>query len=111
MSHGLSLLDELPVSVRLIKEIHAKLMQGAARGGQLNPGPLRTTQNWIGPAGSTSRDAVFVPPPPHKGPQARSDLERRLHDGFAPPSLIHVGLARAQFQTIRPFLDARRRVR
>lgn len=110
MNHGLSLLDELPVSVRLIKEIHAKLMQGAARGGQLNPGELRTTQNWIGPAGSTLRDAVFVPPPPHKVPKALSDLERFLHDGFGLPALIQVGLAHAQFETIHPFLDGNGRV-
>ncbi|MGN2393644.1 Fic family protein, partial [Pelomicrobium sp. G1] len=71
MNHGLMRLAELPVSVRLIREIHAVLMQGV-RGGRLQPGELRTSQNWIGPAGSTLATATFVPPPPHEVPQALS---------------------------------------
>jgi Fic family protein len=108
MNHGLNRLADLPVSVRLIREIHAQLMQGV-RGGRLQPGELRTSQNWIGPAGCTLANATFVPPPPHEVPQALSDLERFLHDGGLPP-LVQVGLAHAQFETIHPFLDGNGRV-
>src|SRR5438093_3971895 len=74
MNHGLERLAEIPVSVRLIREIHSELMHGA-RGGRLTPGELRTTQNWIGPGGCSLREATFVPPPPQEVPQALSDLE------------------------------------
>lgn len=109
MNHGLARLADLPVSVRLIREIHAELMQGV-RGGRLAPGELRTSQNWIGPGGCTLADATFVPPPPHEVPGALSDLERFLHDGAGLPPLIQVGLAHAQFETIHPFLDGNGRV-
>ena len=65
MNHGLGRLAELPVSLRLIREVHEKLLQGV-RGGERRPGEFRTTQNWIGPAGCTLADASFVPPPPHE---------------------------------------------
>jgi Fic family protein len=109
MNHGLGRLAELPVSVRLIREIHAELMQDV-RGGQLAPGEPRTIQNWIGPAGCTLAEAIFVPPPPHEVPQALSDLERFLHAMGPSPALIQVGLAHAQFETIHPFLDGNGRV-
>lgn len=106
MQHGLARLAELPLSVRLIREIHAELM----RGGRLQPGELRTSQNWIGPAGCTLATASFVPPPPHEVPQALSDLEKFLHDGGGLPPLVQVGLAHAQFETIHPFLDGNGRI-
>jgi Fic family protein len=109
MNHGLSRLAGLPVSVRLIREIHAELMHGV-RGGRLQPGELRVSQNWIGPAGCTLITAIFVPPPPHEVPQALSDLERFLHDGGGLPPLVQVGLAHAQFETIHPFLDGNGRI-
>jgi len=109
MNHGLARLAELPVSVRLIREIHAELMQGV-RGGRLQPGELRTSQNWIGPPGCTLATATFVPPPPHEVPQALSDLEHFLHDGAGLPPLVQVGLAHAQFETIHPFLDGNGRI-
>lgn len=109
MNYGLARLPELPVSVRLIREIHAELMQGV-RGSALNPGELRTTQNWIGPAGCTLREATFVPPPPSEVPQALADLERFLHAPSGLPSLVRVGLAHAQFETIHPFLDGNGRM-
>ncbi|MCX8086711.1 MAG: Fic family protein [Rhodocyclaceae bacterium] len=109
MNLGLARLNELPVSVRLIREIHAELMQGV-RGGLLTPGELRTSQNWIGPAGCTLATASFVPPPPHEVPQALSDLEKFLHDGAGLPPLVQVGLAHAQFETIHPFLDGNGRI-
>jgi len=109
LNHGLERLAELPVSVRLIREIHAVLMEGV-RGGRLTPGELRTSQNWIGPAGATLSTATFVPPPPHEVPQALSDLETFLHSDSGLPPLIQVGLAHAQFETIHPFLDGNGRL-
>ncbi len=109
MHHGLKRLADLPVSVRLIREIHAELMQGV-RGGRLTPGELRTTQNWIGPAGCSLTEAVFVPPPPHEVLPALSDLERFLHAPDPPPPLLQVGMAHAQFETIHPFLDGNGRL-
>jgi len=95
--------------VRLIREIHAELMRGV-RGGRLQPGELRMSQNWIGPAGSTLATASFVPPPHHAVPEALGDLEKFLHaeDGLAP--LIKIALAHVQFETIHPFLDGNGRV-
>jgi Fic family protein len=109
MNHGLARLAELPVSVRLSREIHAELMRDV-RGGRLAPGELRTSQNWIGPAGCTLREATFVPPPPHEVPQALSDLERFMHSESTLPVLVQVGLAHAQFETIHPFLDGNGRL-
>ncbi|HQZ16320.1 MAG TPA: Fic family protein [Vicinamibacteria bacterium] len=109
MRHGLSRLADLPVSVRLIKEIHAELMKGA-RGGKLTPGELRRSQNWIGPAGSTLASAAFVPPPHQDIPDLLGNLEAFLHHEDELPFLIKVGLAHAQFETIHPFLDGNGRV-
>lgn len=109
MNHGLRRLAELPVSVRLIREIHSELLQGV-RGSNLTPGELRTSQNWIGPAGCTLEEAIFVPPPPHEVAQHLSDLERFLHADSGLPLLIKIGLAHAQFETIHPFLDGNGRI-
>ena len=109
MQHGLSRLAALPVSVRLIREIHEVLMAGV-RGGQLTPGELRSTQNWIGTGGCTLQDAAFVPPPPLEVPQALSDLERFLHSGTRLPVLVQIALAHAQFETIHPFLNGNGRI-
>lgn len=109
MNHGLRRLGDLPVSVRLIREIHAELLQGA-RGSHLTPGELRTTQNWIGPDGCTLNEATFVPPPPHEVPQNLADLERFLHADTGLPLLIEIGLAHSQFETIHPFLDGNGRI-
>ncbi len=109
MKHGLSRLPELPVSVRLIREIHAELLQGV-RGHHLTPGELRTTQNWIGNAGCLLKEAMFVPPPPHVVPEILGQLETFLHEQNDLPTLIRIGLAHAQFETIHPFLDGNGRV-
>ena len=109
MNHGLERLATLPMSVRLIREIHEQLMQGV-RGAHLTPGELRRTQNWIGPAGCTLKDARFVPPPPHEVPTALGELEDFLHADSDLPQLIQIGLAHAQFETIHPFLDGNGRV-
>ncbi|MCY3877600.1 MAG: Fic family protein [Rhodobacteraceae bacterium] len=100
---------ELPVSIRLIRKIHERLMQGV-RGQFLTPGELRITQNWIGPGGCTLNEAVFVPPPPHEIANALGALEKFLHADDGLPILLRIGLAHAQFETIHPFLDGNGRV-
>jgi cell filamentation protein, protein adenylyltransferase len=109
MRHGLERLADLPVSMRLIREIHARLLEGV-RGSRLSPGELRRSQNWIGPGGATLAEATFVPPPPELVPQALSDLERFLHREDDLPLLVKIALAHAQFETIHPFLDGNGRV-
>jgi Fic family protein len=109
MKHGLGRLASLPVSVRLIREIHAKLLEGV-RGSHLTSGELRRTQNWIGPSGCTLNEASFVPPPPAEVPDSLGALERFLHTEDSLPLLIKIGLAHAQFETIHPFLDGNGRV-
>jgi Fic family protein len=109
MNRGLARLAELPVSTRLIREIHAELMHGV-RGGRLQPGEFRTSQNWIGPAGCTLNTATFVPPPPHIVPEALGELEKFLHAKDELPPLVKMALAHAQFETIHPFLDGNGRV-
>ncbi len=106
---GLERLDTLPISVRLFREIHERLMRDA-RGNHLTPGETRRSQNWIGPAGSTLNNAIFVPPPPKQVPQALSDLELFLHHDQTLPLLIKIGLAHVQFETIHPFLDGNGRI-
>lgn len=109
MNYGLERLQTLPVSVRLIREIHEHLLRNV-RGSEHQPGELRRTQNWIGPAGCTLNEATFVPPPPHEMPAALAQWERFLHADDAIPYLLKVGLAHAQFETIHPFLDGNGRV-
>lgn len=109
MNLGLQLLDELPVSVRLIKEVHQRLLENV-RGQEQDPGHLRTSQNWVGPAGCQIRDATFVPPFPADMINALSDWEKFLHQDDNLPPLVKIGLAHAQFETIHPFLDGNGRV-
>lgn len=109
MNLGLRRLKELPISTRLIREIHAKLLQGV-RGFSLAPGELRTSQNWIGPAGCTLNEATFIPPPHHAVPEKLAELETFLHTDTKLPLLIKIGLVHAQFETIHPFLDGNGRV-
>jgi Fic family protein len=109
MNLGLERLATLPLSLRLIREIHGELLRGV-RGGERTPGEFRRTQNWIGPSGSTLADALFVPPPPSEADSAMGDLERFLHDESPMPLLVRVALVHAQFETIHPFLDGNGRV-
>lgn len=108
MNHGLERLPTLPLSLRLIREIHGELMK-ATRGHERQPGEFRTTQNWIGASGSTLATASFVPPAPHRLADALGNLEGFLHDEQLPP-LVHAAVAHAQFETIHPFLDGNGRV-
>lgn len=99
---------ELPLSLRLIKNIHRMLMEGG-RGSNQSPGEFRRSQNWLG--GSRPGNAMFVPPPPNEIMPALDNFERYLHDEYdAAPALIKAGLAHAQFETIHPFLDGNGRV-
>lgn len=109
MNHGLGRLRELPVSVRLVRELHERLLHDV-RGSERNPGQIRTSQNWIGPGGATLAEATFVPPPAHEVAQALGDWERFLHADLPVPVLVRIGLAHAQFETIHPFLDGNGRV-
>jgi Fic family protein len=108
MNYGINRLNELPLSLRLIREIHARLMEGA-RGQNRTPGEFRKTQNWIGPTGADLNSATFVPPPVPEMKETLDKFEKFLHDESL-PVLIHTGLAHAQFETIHPFLDGNGRV-
>ena len=109
MNHGLARLKQLPLSIRLIREIHAELLKGG-RGSKLEPGEIRRSQNWIGPAGCTLAEAVFVPPPPDEVMPSLGNVESFLHAPADMPALLQIGLAHAQFETIHPFLDGNGRV-
>ncbi len=109
MNHGLPRLRDLPVSIRLIREIHAILLRNV-RGRHAAPGELRRTQNWLGPAGCTLSEATFVPPPAHLVPKLLGEWEAFLHRDDDLPVLVKVGLAHAQFETIYPFLDGNGRL-
>lgn len=109
LDYGLQRLDTLPVSLRLIRELHAKLMEGV-RGGHLAPGQFRRTQNWIGSAGSTIETASYVPPPVDEMKDALGSLERYIHADSDLPALVRAGLVHYQFEAIHPFLDGNGRV-
>jgi len=109
MNYGLDRLATLPLSLRLIREIHAELMRGGHGVGK-TPGEFRTSQNWMGPANTPLNRATFVPPPASELLPALDNFERFLHQGANLPALILCGLAHAQFETIHPFLDGNGRV-
>lgn len=109
MNYGFSRIKELPLSLRLIREIHLKLMEGV-RGETMNPGEFRTTQNWIGPPGSSLNDATYVPPPVNEMNELLNQLEKFFYteDSMAP--LVKCALIHYQFEAIHPFLDGNGRV-
>ena len=109
MNYGLTRLENFPLSLRLIREIHEKLLKGV-RGAQRDPGEFRRTQNWIGPSGSTLMTATFVPPPVPEMNEALGALEVFMHQNALLPALIEIALIHAQFETIHPFLDGNGRV-
>lgn len=105
MNYGLDRLHQLPLSLRLLCEIHDRLLTGV-RGAERARGEFRKSQNWIGPPGCTLTDAAFVPPPPPEMTEALGNLETFLHSTEPPiPYLLKAGLAHCQFETIHPFLD------
>jgi len=109
LNHGLERLrDGFPLSLRLIREIHAILLR-EGRGREKMPGEFRTSQNWIG--GTRPGNAVYVPPPPNQLMDCMGALEKFLHDDpVRMPTLLKAGLAHVQFETIHPFLDGNGRV-
>ena len=109
LTFGVARLSALPISSRLLREIHEILMNGV-RGGHATPGAFRTTQNWIGTTGATLSTAIFVPPPPDVVPEQIGALEKFLHQPSDLPLLVQVGLAHAQFETIHPFVDGNGRL-
>lgn len=108
MNFGLGRVAALPLSKRLLREIHGELLR-SGRGARLAPGDFRRIQNWIGPDGATQESATFVPPPVPEMHEALDDLETFLHNDEL-PALIHAGIAHAQFETIHPFMDGNGRV-
>ena len=109
LNHGMARLREgFPLSNRLIREMHAKLLAGG-RGSERAPGEFRRSQNWIG--GTRPGTAHFVPPPPDRVEDGMAQLERFFHDEHMPyPSLVKAALAHVQFETIHPFLDGNGRI-
>lgn len=108
LEYGVRRLKKLPLSLRLTRELHARLMAGV-RGKHVTPGEFRRTQNWIGPAGCTLANATYVPPPPDEMAACLEQWEKFLHDRTLPP-LVQVALAHYQFEAIHPFLDGNGRV-
>ncbi len=109
LEHGLALLQELPVCLRLAKEIHRTLMTNA-RGREQHPGDFRTTQNWIGSSGDRPNTAAFVPPPLDHLADCLADWERYANEKPPVPVLVQCGLLHYQFETIHPFLDGNGRL-
>ena len=103
VNYGIKRTETLPISLRLIKEIHQTLMIGARSTQHAYPGEFRRSQNWIG--GKTPSDASFVPPAPDDMNKSLNDLEKFIHEKDEYPSLVKVGLVHAQFETIHPFTD------
>lgn len=108
LEHGMKRLGTLPLSLRLVRELHEKLMRGV-RGDAATPGEFRRSQNWIGPPGSTLMNATYVPPPVREMHECLGAWETFLHDRTLPP-LVHIGLVHVQFEAIHPFLDGNGRV-
>ncbi len=108
LEYGIERLKTLPLSLRLVRELHERLMAGV-RGGHATPGEFRRSQNWIGRPGDTLNQASYVPPPPDALGQHLADWERFLHDRTEPP-LVHAALVHYQFEAIHPFLDGNGRV-
>jgi Fic family protein len=108
LESGLIRLSALPLSLRLVRELHGTLMRGV-RGDTATPGAFRRTQNWIGPAGLGLKDATFIPPPPDQLMDCLGAWEGFLHDEHWPP-LVHAALIHSQFEAIHPFLDGNGRV-
>jgi Fic family protein len=108
LEHGISRLKKLPICVRLIKELHTKLMTGV-RGHHASRGEFRRIQNWIGKPGCTPETASYVPPPPNEVEPSLAAWEKFLHESDLPP-LVTIALAHYQFEAIHPFLDGNGRV-
>jgi Fic family protein len=109
LDYGLERIKTLPISLRLIREIHAKLMENV-RGGLLTPGDFRRSQNWIGPMGSTPDNAPYVPPPLDEMESSLYLLEEFVHQETQIPALVRAAMVHYQFEAIHPFLDGNGRI-
>lgn len=108
-NYSLERLKTLPLCCRLLREIHSELMQGV-RGQEKNPGEFRTSQNWIGPANCSLKDARYIPPNKDDMITAMSDLEKFMNENEDYDALIRIALIHYQFETIHPFLDGNGRI-
>lgn len=109
LEYGVERLNKLPLSLRLVREIHGRLMRGV-RGDRLTPGEFRRSQNWIGPSGSTPETAPYVPPPVDHLNDVLADWERFLHIRDRMPDLVQCAIMHEQFEAIHPFLDGNGRI-
>ena len=109
LNHGLDLLEELPISVRLINQVHSVLMSGV-RGGERRPGELRDEQVWIGPSGTPIEEARYVPPPPGQVRDLLFDWERFVNESDTIPALFQCAMMHYQFEAIHPYLDGNGRI-
>ncbi len=109
LEHGIARLKDLTLSLRLVRELHEKLMTGV-QGEKTTPGEFRRTQNWIGPAGSNLMNAPYVPPPVDEITELLADWERYLHAHDRTPHLVQCAIMHEQFEAIHPFLDGNGRI-
>lgn len=109
LNYAVSRLEKLPLCTRLLRETHAVLLRGT-RGEDKSPGEIRSSQNWIGPAGCTLRDAPYVPPNVEDMRDALSDLDKFINDGTGIDPIVKAALVHYQFETIHPFLDGNGRL-
>jgi Fic family protein len=109
LEHGMARLEDLPISQRHLREMHAVLMEGV-RGAQRDPGEFRRILNWIGPPGAGLDEATYVPPPPAEIPTALGELERYIHGDTGLPPLVEIALVHYQFEAIHSFLDGNGRI-
>lgn len=109
LEYGLERVSSLPISLRLLRELHERLLDGV-RGEHAFPGAFRHTQNWIGPPGCTLNEATYVPPPPSELMDALSALERYLHADDVHPPLVRLAFIHYQFEAIHPFVDGNGRI-
>lgn len=109
LEYGIKRLRDLPLSLRLVRELHERLMKGV-RGDRATPGEFRRSQNWIGALGSTLATAAYVPPPPDEMMKVLGDWELFLHQRGEIPDLVQCALLHEQFEAIHPFLDGNGRV-
>jgi Fic family protein len=109
LEYALKRINELPLSLRLIRELHEILLSGV-RGEHYTPGEFRRSQNWIGPPGCTLMEATYVPPPTPEMMESLGDLEKYLHSTSGLPPLIKIALVHYQFEAIHPFLDGNGRI-
>lgn len=109
LRYGLERVRDLPLSLRLLREMHGRLLAGV-RGERQRPGEFRSSQNWIGPVGSTPANAPYVPPPPAQMAECLDAFEKWLHAPSDLPPLVRIALAHYQFEAIHPFLDGNGRI-